>query len=51
MTADFDQLVDVADLSPEERARLERVHEMLVAAGPPPELPGELLAASGRRRR
>jgi hypothetical protein len=42
MTADFDQLVDVADLSPEERARLERVHQMLVAAGPPPELPGEL---------
>ncbi len=42
MTADFDQLVDLADLSPEEQARLRRVHEMLVAAGPPPELPGEL---------
>jgi ferric-dicitrate binding protein FerR (iron transport regulator) len=27
------------DLSPEERARLERVHELLVAAGPPAELP------------
>ncbi len=44
MTADFDQLVDVADLSAEDRARLERVHEMLVAAGPPPELPGEIAA-------
>lgn len=30
------------DLSPGERERLERVHEMLVAAGPPPELPQEL---------
>ena len=26
------------ELSPEERARLERVHRLLVAAGPPPEL-------------
>jgi len=30
------------DLSPAERERLERVHELLVAAGPPPELPLEL---------
>jgi hypothetical protein len=30
------------DLSGEERARLERVHELLVAAGPPPELPPRL---------
>jgi hypothetical protein len=30
------------DLSPAERERLERVHDMLVAAGPPPELPQEL---------
>ncbi len=30
------------DLSDEERARLERVHELLVAAGPPPELPPSL---------
>jgi hypothetical protein len=30
------------DLTPEERARLERVHELLVAAGPPPELPPAL---------
>ena len=28
----------VGDLPPEERVRLERVHELLVAAGPPPEL-------------
>jgi hypothetical protein len=30
------------DLSPGERERLERVHDMLIAAGPPPELPQEL---------
>jgi hypothetical protein len=30
------------ELSPEERARLERVHELLVEAGPPPELPPSL---------
>jgi len=30
------------DLPAEERARLEHVHEMLIAAGPPPELPPEL---------
>ena len=33
------------DLSPGERERLERVHDMLVAAGPPPELPQELAEA------
>jgi hypothetical protein len=38
---DFRELVG-EDLSPEERARLERVHELLVTAGPPPELPPEL---------
>jgi hypothetical protein len=38
---DFRELVG-DDLSPEERARLERVHELLVAAGPPPELPPRL---------
>jgi Anti-sigma-K factor rskA len=31
------------DISPEESARLERVHELLVAAGPPPELPPSLV--------
>jgi hypothetical protein len=30
------------DVSPDERARLERVHDLLVAAGPPPELPPHL---------
>ena len=39
MNPDFDQLVDLTDVSPEDEARLRRVHEMLVAAGPPPELP------------
>jgi hypothetical protein len=33
---DFDELVGT-DLPPGERARLERVHELLVAAGPPPD--------------
>jgi hypothetical protein len=33
---DFDELVGT-DLDPEERARLERVHDLLVQAGPPPE--------------
>jgi hypothetical protein len=42
MTADFDQLVDLTGLSPEEQSRLQRIHELLIAAGPPPELPGEL---------
>ena len=39
---DFDELAGGDDLSAEERARLERVHELLVAAGPPPELPPQL---------
>ena len=37
MSPDFDELVGT-DLSPGERERLERVHELLVAAGPPPEV-------------
>jgi hypothetical protein len=40
-TPDFDELVG-DDLSPEERERLERVHELLVSAGPPPELTPEM---------
>jgi hypothetical protein len=39
---DFRDLVG-DDLDEQERARLERVHEMLVFAGPPPELPPALL--------
>ena len=40
-TPDFRELV--GDLPDEERARLERVHELLLAAGPPPELPPALV--------
>lgn len=39
---DFHDLVDVEGLEPEEELRLRRVHELLLAAGPPPELPVEL---------
>jgi Anti-sigma-K factor rskA len=39
---EFRELVG-EDLSPEERERLERVHELLVTAGPPPELPPRLV--------
>lgn len=42
-TPDFDELV--GDVDPAERARLERMHALLVAAGPPPELPPELAVA------
>ena len=38
---DFDELID-ADVAGEERERLRGVHEMLVEAGPPPELPASL---------
>jgi len=38
---DFRELVG-DDVEAEERERLERVHELLVAAGPPPELPPSL---------
>ncbi len=41
MTRDFEELVG-GDLEPEERARLQRVHDLLVAAGPLPELPPSL---------
>lgn len=44
---DFDQLVG-DDLPPAERERLRRVHELLVAAGPPPEMPS--LPASAQVR-
>ena len=45
---DFRDLVG-DDLSPEEGARLERVHDMLIAAGPPPELPPELQEVPSER--
>ena len=38
---DFDELVD-RDVPSAERERLRRVHDLLVAAGPPPELPAAL---------
>jgi hypothetical protein len=37
MTPNFDELVGT-DMEPAERARLEQVHDLLVAAGPPPVL-------------
>jgi Anti-sigma-K factor rskA len=40
----FDELID-DDLAADERARLLRVHELLIAAGPPPELPPHLATA------
>jgi hypothetical protein len=40
---DFDELVGM-DVDARERARLERVHELLVQAGPPPELSPDLAA-------
>ena len=53
MTPNFDDLVGT-DLDPAERARLERVHELLVAAGPPPDSAPVALAGlharKGRRR-
>ena len=38
---DFDELLEGVE-DPEERARLQRVHELLVEAGPPPELTADL---------
>jgi hypothetical protein len=38
MTREFTDWVDVDGLTPAERERLERVHALLVDAGPPPEL-------------
>ena len=38
---DFDELVG-GDLEPNERERLRRVHDLLLEAGPPPELPPAL---------
>jgi hypothetical protein len=46
---DFHDLVG-EDLNPEEERRLRRVHELLVQAGPPPELPPALREPVARRR-
>lgn len=40
-TPDFDELIDI-DLDHEERERLKHVHDLLVTAGPPPELTPEM---------
>jgi hypothetical protein len=46
MSPDFRELVGEG-LPEEERARLERVHDLLVAAGPPPELSPAIAEPSG----
>lgn len=38
----FEDFIDAEGLDPEERERLRRVHELLLEAGPPPELPASL---------
>jgi hypothetical protein len=57
VTGDFNDWVDVDGLTPAERERLERVHALLVAAGPPPELtaaiarpPAQVIQFPVRRR-
>ncbi len=50
MTPGFEDLVGT-DLDPRERERLERVHELLVAAGPPPEPHAAVIQLAPRRRR
>ena len=40
--SDFKELIDTEGLDPDEEARLRRVHELLVQAGPPPDLPPAL---------
>jgi hypothetical protein len=51
MTPDFDELVGT-DLEPGERERLERVHGLLIAAGPPPDfVEPKVVELAPRRRR
>ncbi len=53
MSPDFEELVG-SDLPPAEHARLRRAHDLLVAAGPPPQMPSRLGSPpvrSLRRRR
>ena len=45
MTPDFDELMEGVE-RPEDRARLRRVHELLIEAGPPPELSPALESVS-----
>ena len=50
MTGSFDELVDAGGLSPDERRRLEQVHEMLVAAGTASRSAGGTAGAAGTGR-
>lgn len=56
MSDRFDELVDHPALTPDERARLRRVHDLLLEVGPPPEAaphlspPGEAQIIPLRRR-
>jgi hypothetical protein len=42
VSAEFEQLVDLEGLGPVEVSRLRRMHDLLVAAGPPVDLPAAL---------
>ncbi len=42
MSTDFDDIVGGDELDPRDEARLRRVHDLLVQAGPPADLPPEL---------
>jgi hypothetical protein len=42
VTGKFEDLVDLSGLSGDDESKLRRVHDMLVAAGPPADLPVEL---------
>jgi hypothetical protein len=42
VSREFDDLVDAEGLEPEQERRLRRVHDLLVEAGPPPDLPPAL---------
>jgi hypothetical protein len=44
--SDLRDLIDVEGLDPDEERRLQRVHELLLQAGPPAELPPELTGPS-----
>ena len=48
MTPDFDELVG-NDLSPTERERLEQVHQLLIAAGPPPDPTSNVVPLPARK--
>lgn len=47
---ELDELIGGEELAPDERARLLAVHDLLLAAGPPPELPTALRAAPPAQR-